>query len=178
MLINNLGGTNRINNNSRFHSFADGASIHGLYVSNSTTNMTLFELKNTTFENFRSEASTVVFTNAGTANMTLDAKGNLFRDLDSQALSIFTGGTGTVTATVGGPLAADRNEFRDAFAFIIPTTTIAVTAENNLGIVVALGGTINATVENNLFDNIAEEGQIANTSIVRTQNAGGVLMRC
>ena len=180
LLVNNLGGTNRLDNDSRFDTFPNGLTLHGIYVNNVNTNMTLFEIKNSRFTNFRSEASTVFFTNTGTSNMTLNVKGSTFDDLDSQALTISGGGTaatsGTLTSVIGGPTAAERNTFRDAFAFNLPTMPpIAVTAENNVGLLVGLGATHTTTLENNLFENIAEEGQIANTSIIRTQNSGGVL---
>ena len=110
--------------------------------------------------------------------MTLDVKGSTFENLDVQALTVAAGGltatTGTLTSTVGGPNPADRNFFQNAHSFVIGGS-IPVTAENNLGVLVNNGATHIATVQNNLFDNIAEEGQIANTSIVRTQNSGGVM---
>jgi uncharacterized repeat protein (TIGR01451 family) len=178
LLARNLGGTNRVDNDSRFVTFPDGLTIHGIYVENLNVNMTLFEFKNSRMTNFRSEASAFVFTNSGTSNMTLEVKGSTFDDLDSQALTI-SGGTaanttGTLTSIIGGPNTADRNTFRDAFAFNLPGP-IPVTAENNVGLLVGNTATHNATLENNLFSNIAEEGQIANTSIIRTQNSGGKL---
>ncbi len=170
----NLGGTNRINNNSLFTNFADGAR-HGIYVNNTNTNMTLFEFKNSTMNNSLNDSAMFFFANTGTSNMTLDVKGSTFENLDVQALTVAAGGTsattGTLTSTIGGPNAADRNKFQNAHAFSVAGVNFS--AENNLGVLVGNGATHNSTVENNLFDNIAEEGQIANTSIVRTQNSGG-----
>ncbi len=45
--------------------------------------------------------------------------------------------------------------------------------ENNLGVLVNNGATHVSLVQDNLFENIAKDGTIANTSIVRTQNSGG-----
>src|SRR5262249_26785962 len=86
----------------------------------------------------------------------------------SQAVSIFPGGTaagttGTLTATVGGPAVADRNNFQNANGV----------SENNIGVVATNDGIGNVTIENNLFENIAKDGTIAGTIIVRTQSAGG-----
>ena len=162
----NLSGTNRINSDSRITQLAAGQRF-GIYVDNVNTNMTLFEFKNSQMIDFSSSASAFFFANSGTSNMTLDVKGSLFEDLAVQAITAAAGGvgatTGTLTTTIGGPNAADRNFFQNAKA----------SGENNVGVLVNNGALHNGTVQNNLFDNIAEDGNVANTSIIRTQNSGG-----
>jgi hypothetical protein len=175
MVVLNLGGTNRITN-SLFTAFADGIR-HGIYVNNVNVDMGLFEFRNSTINNLLNDAATFFFANGGNSNMRLDVKGSTFENLDNQALTVAAGGTitasGTMTSTIGGPNPADRNFFRNARHFSVGG--VNVSAENNLGILVNNGATHNSTVENNLFDNIAEDGTIANTSVLRTQNSGGRL---
>src|SRR6185436_19436976 len=112
---------------------------------NVNTDMTLFEFKNSTMNNSLNDASMFQFENSGTSNMTLDVKGSTFENLDVQAVSVFPGGTvagttGTLTATIGGPNAADRNFFQHAHSFVI-AGPVTVTAENNIGIVNTNGAT-------------------------------------
>ncbi len=162
----NLSGTNRINSDSRITQLAAGQRF-GIYVENVNTNMTLFEFKNSQMIDFSSSASAFFFVNTGTSNMTLDVKGSTFEDLDTQALTVAAGGTaattGTLTSIIGGPNVADRNFFQNAKG----------TGENNAALLVNNGALHVGTIQNNLFDNIAENGTIANTSIIRTQNSGG-----
>ncbi len=168
ILALNLGGTNRVNNNSRIENLSATAG-HGIYVNNTNTNMTLFEFQNSQMVNNASSFANFFFANTGTSNMTLDVKGSTFEDLGIQAITAAAGGvaatTGTLNSTIGGPAMADRNFFQNAKGV----------GENNVGILVNNGATHNSTVENNLFDNIAEDGSIANTSVIRTQNNGGVM---
>jgi len=175
MVVLNLGGTNRITN-SLFTAFADGIR-HGIYVNNVNVDMGLFEFRNSTINNSLNDAATFFFANSGNSNMRLDVKGSTFENLDNQALTVAAGGTiitsGIMTSTIGGPNPADRNFFRNARHFSVGG--INVSAENNLGVLVNNGATHNSIVENNLFDNIAEDGTIANTSVLRTQNSGGRL---
>ena len=56
MVVLNLGGTNRINNDSLFTGLTDG-SRHGLFVSNTNTNMTLFEFRNSAMKDSLNDAS-------------------------------------------------------------------------------------------------------------------------
>ena len=162
----NLSGTNRVNSDSRITALVAGQR-HGIFVNNVNTNMTLFEFKNSQMINFSSSASAFFFANTGTSNMTLDVKGSTFEDLGIQAITVAAGGTaattGTLTSIIGGPNAADRNFFQNGKG----------TGENNVGVLVNNGAVHNGTVENNLFSNIAKDGTIANTSIIRTQNNGG-----
>lgn len=163
LLALNLTGTSRINNNSRFEALPAGLE-HGIYVENVNTDMTLFELDAVQMVNSSSSSSTVFFANTGTSSMRLDVKnGCLFEDLASQAVTASAGGsaatTGTLTSNIIGSF------FQNAKG----------TGENNVGILVNNGATHVSLVQSNLFDNIAEDGTIANTSIVRTQNSGGVM---
>jgi large repetitive protein len=163
LLALNLAGTNRINNNSRFENLAAGAG-HAIYVSNTNTNMTLFEMNNIQMVDNNSSYTNFFFANNGTSNMALTVQNNcLFEDLGVQALTVAAGGvtatTGTLTSNIIG------NTFQNGKGV----------GENNVGILVNNGGTHLATVQNNLFDNIAKDGTIANTSILRTQNSGGVM---
>ncbi|HYH84746.1 MAG TPA: Ig-like domain-containing protein, partial [Pyrinomonadaceae bacterium] len=157
----NLTGTNRINLDSLFTDI-DNAQTHGVFLSNSGVNLTLFEINDSDFTNSDTGASMVFITNGGTANMTVEVEnGCVFEALNNQAVTLSAGATvsttGTLTSTVNG------NIFRNA----------AGTAENNVGALVNNGATHNSTIEANLFDNVAENGGIANTSIIRTQNSGG-----
>ena len=153
MVVLNLGGTNRINNDSLFTGLTDGQR-HGLFVSNTNTNMTLFEFRNSAMKDSLNDASMFFFANNGTSNMTLDVKGSTFENLDVQALTVAAGGltatTGTLTSTVGGPNPADRNFFQNAHSFVIGGS-IPVTAENNLGVLVNNGATHISTVAEQSF---------------------------
>ena len=172
-----LGGTNRINSSSLLTSFPDGLR-HGIYIDNNNVNMPIFEFHDSTINNSLNDAAIFFFSNTGTSNMTLDVEGSTFENLDNQALTVAAGGlgiptTGTLTSTIGGPLASDRNLFQNARHFNVGGVDLS--AENNVGILVNSGATHNSVVENNVFDNIAEDGTIANTSVIRTQNSGGVM---
>ncbi len=162
----NLGGTNSVNSDSLISSLAAGQH-HGIFVNNVNTNMSTFEFTDSAMRDFSSSATAFFFANTGTSNMTLDVKGSTFEDLAVQAINPAGGGlgatTGTLTSIIGGPNAADRNFFQNA----------KLNGENNVALTVGNGATHNGTVENNLFDNVAENGGVANTSIIRTQNAGG-----
>ncbi len=157
----NLGGTNRINNDSRFENTLAGAG-HGIYVNNTNTNMTLFELNNMQMVDNAATHTNLFFANTGTSNMTLQVQNNcLFEDLGTQALTVAAGGTAATTGTLTSLI--DNNDFQNAKGV----------GENNVGILVINGANHVATVSNNLFSNIAKDGTIANTSILRTQNSGG-----
>ncbi len=162
----NLAGTNRVNSDSRITQLTAGQR-HGIYVNNVNTNMSLFEFKDSQMIDFASSPSAFFFANTGTSNMILDVKGSTFEDLAVQAITAAAGGvaatTGTLTSIIGGPNAADRNFFQNAKS----------SGENNAALLVSNGAIHVGTIENNLFDNVAENGAIANTSIIRTQNNGG-----
>jgi len=169
----NVTGTNRINNNSLITNI-DNPATHGLFLRNgSGFNLTLFEVNDTDFTNSSSGASTLNVKNDGTANMTVEVEnGCIFEALSSQAVTMDGGGsagtTGTLTSLVTG------NTFRNAVASE-PSPGIFITSENNVAALVVNGATHNATISNNLFENVAEDGRVANTSIIRTQNSGGKL---
>ncbi|MHB0969746.1 MAG: cadherin domain-containing protein [Thermoanaerobaculia bacterium] len=159
----NLGGTNQLNNNTRFENTLTGAG-HSVYVNNTNTNMTLFELNNVQMVDNAANHTNFFFANTGTSNMALTVQNNcLFEDLRTQALTVAAGGTaattGTLTSTITG------NTFQNAKG----------TGENNIGILVNNGATHTSTVSNNTLQNIAKDGTIANTSIIRTQNSGGIM---
>ncbi len=164
MIAINVTGTNRINNNSLVTNI-DNPATHGLYITNATgSNLTLFEVNDTDFTNSSSGAANINFRNSGTANMTVEIRnGCIFEALSSQAVTadagLTAGTTGTVTSLITG------NTFRNAVGV----------AENNVAALVANGATHNSTISNNLLENIARDGTIANTSIIRTQNSGGKL---
>ena len=164
MIALNLTGTNRLNDNSLVTNI-DNPATHGLFIqNNSGFNLTLFEVNNSDFTNSESGASTVMFRNDGTANMQVDVvNGCLFEGLNSQAITatagVNAGTTGTVTSNI------KNSTFQNAQGV----------SENNVGALVSNGGTHISTIEGNLFDNIAEDGTVANTSIIRTQNSGGKL---
>ena len=168
ILALNLGGTNRVSGNSRITQLGATAG-HALYVNNTNTNMTLFEFTNSQILDSASVYSAFFFGNNGSSNVALDVKGSTFEDLATQAVTVAAGATsattGTLTSTIGGPNAADRNLFQNAKGL----------GENNLAVLANLGAIHTALVENNLFDNVAEDGSIANTSVIRTQNNGGRL---
>ena len=171
LVVLNLGGTNRINSDSLFTSFAEGTR-HGIYVNNVDTNMTLFEFDDSAMTNSLNDASMFWFSNTGTSNMTLHVHGgSVFENLDVQALTVAGGGTaataGTLTSTIEDSVFQNARHFN--------TGTVNVSAENNVGVLVGSGARHVTTVRNNTFDNIAEDGTIANTSIIRTQNSGGRL---
>jgi hypothetical protein len=166
ILALNLGGTNSVNSDSLITALAAG-SRHGIYVNNVNTNMSAFNFHDSAMRDFSSSAIAFFFTNSGTSNMTLDVEGSTFEDLAVQAIAASGGGaagtTGTLTTFIGGPSASDRNFFQNAKS----------SGENNAALLVANGATHVGTIENNVFDNVAENGSIANTSIIRTQNSGG-----
>ncbi|HEY9403901.1 MAG TPA: Ig-like domain-containing protein [Pyrinomonadaceae bacterium] len=167
----NLTGTNRLNSDSLVTNI-DSAAAHGLFLKNNNVNLTLFEVNNTDFTNSDSGASTVNVKNEGTANMTVQVQGGcIFEALNNQAVTMdggaSAGTTGTLTSLVNG------NIFRNAVASNAGGTNI--TSENNVAALVINGATHNATITNNTFDNIAEDGRVAGTSIIRTQNSGGKL---
>ena len=168
----NLTGTNRLNNNSLVTNI-DTAATHGLFLKNNNVNLTLFEVNDTDFTNSDSGASTINVKNEGTANMTVQVQGGcIFEALNNQAVTMdggaSAGTTGTLTSLVNG------NIFRNAVAST-PAAGVNITSENNVAALVVNGATHNATISNNTFDNIAEDGRVANTSIIRTQNSGGKL---
>lgn len=172
MIALNLTGTNRLNDNSLVTNI-DNPQTHGLFIRNNNVNMTLFEVNNTDFTNSSSGATTLNVKNEGTANMTVEVRnGCIFEALNNQAVTMdggaSAGTTGTLTSLVSG------NIFRNAVASE-PAPGVFVTSENNVAALVVNGATHNATIENNTFDNIAEDGRVANTSIIRTQNSGGKL---
>ncbi len=104
--------------------------------------------------------------------MTLDVEDSIFENLDNQALTVAAGGTGvTTTGTLTSNVTGSR--FQNARHFSVAGVNLS--AENNVGILVNSGATHVSVVENNVFDNIAEDGTIANTSVIRTQNSGGVM---
>ncbi|HKO45459.1 MAG TPA: Calx-beta domain-containing protein, partial [Pyrinomonadaceae bacterium] len=161
VVARNLTGTSRINNNSLITNI-DNPATHGLYVRNDSVNNTLFEVNDTDFTNSSSAAATLNATNSGTANMTVEVRnGCIFEALSSQAITMaggaLAGTTGTLTSLVTG------NTFRNA----------AGVSENNVAALVSNSATHNATISTNLLENIAEDGTVANTSIIRTQNSGG-----
>ena len=163
LLMLDVAGTNRVNFGSRFAVFS-ATSGYGMYIHNNNVNMALMELDGITMADNSSVFTNVFVANGGTANMQFDVKnGSVFEDLGNQALTVAAGGnvltTGTLTSNIVG------NIFRNA----------KVNAENNVGILVNNGATHVSVVDNNLFDNIAENGTIANTSVMRTQNNGGVM---
>ena len=170
MIALNLTGTNRLNLNSLVTNI-DNPATHGLYIKNSTGfNMTLFEVNDTDFTNSSSGAANINAINDGTANITIQIQnGCIFEALNSQAVTISNSGaaSGIVTSLING------NTFRNG----VPDSPggVNITSENNVGVLTGGGGTHNTTVSNNLFDNIAEDGRVANTSIIRTQNSGGKL---
>ena len=166
ILILNGGGTNRVNNNSLI-THIDGRNAgglgHGLYVFNNNVNMTLFDFRNNRITNNVAPNATFFVANGGTANMQADVRDSLFDDLSNQALTMAAGGVVTTTGTLTSNII--NNDFLNAKGV----------NENNLGVLVNNGATHVSLVQDNLFDNIAKDGTIANTSILRTQNSGGVL---
>ncbi|MGE0103979.1 MAG: Ig-like domain-containing protein [Blastocatellales bacterium] len=161
VLALDLIGTNRINSNSRIEDLTINSG-HGIYVANANVSMTLFELNNMQMVDNASTYSNAFFLTRGTGNVAVTVTNNcIFEDLASQAITAAGGEgapiTGTLTTTIS------NSTFRNGKAG---------TGENNVGILTNRG-IHTATVSNNTFDNIAEEGSIANTSIIRTQNNGG-----
>lgn len=172
MIALNLTGTSRLNLNSLVTNI-DNPQTHGLFIKNNNINMTLFEVNDTDFTNSDSGATTLNVKNEGTANMTVEVRnGCIFEALNNQAVTMdggaSAGTTGTLTSLVSG------NIFRNAVVSE-PAPGVFITSENNVAALVVNGATHNATIENNSFNNIAEDGRIANTSIIRTQNNGGKL---
>ena len=105
--------------------------------------------------------------------MTVEIRnGCIFEQLNSQAVTadagLTAGTTGTVTSLITG------NTFRNGVVST-PQPGLDVTSENNVAALVANGATHISTISNNLLENIAEDGTVANTSIIRTQNSGGKL---
>ena len=171
VLVLNVAGTNRINSNSLITNLTASAG-HGVYVNNVNTNMTLFEVNNSQMTNNAASFTNLFFTNTGTSNMRLDVvNGCVFENLATQAVTAAAGGvgptTGTLTTNIGGALAINGNTFRNGAG--------GGAGENNVGILVNNGAAHAALVQNNIFDNVAESGTIANTSIIRTQNNGGAM---
>ena len=166
ILILNVGGTNRVNNNSLI-THIDGRNTgglgHGLYVFNNNVNMTLFDFRNSRITNNVAPNATFFVANGGTANMQADVRDSVFDDLSNQALTMAAGGVVTTTGTLTSNII--NNDFINAKGV----------NENNLGVLVNNGATHVSLVQDNLFDNIAKDGTIANTSILRTQNSGGVM---
>jgi uncharacterized repeat protein (TIGR01451 family) len=165
-----LGGTNGIDGDSVFTDI-DGLNTHAVYVVNTGVSLPLFEINDTEFTNSSSAASAVLFGNGGGASMTVEVEnGCLFEALNSQAVTLVAGmsagTTGTLTSSVVG------NTFKNAVPYV-SAGGANVTSENNLAALVANGATHNTQIEANTFDNVAEEGGLANLSIIRTQNAGG-----
>jgi hypothetical protein len=169
VLVRDVGGTNRIDNNSLI-THIDARNVvggigHGVYVLNTNVDMTLFEFRSSRITNnaVGSGSATFFVANGGTANMQADVLDSIFDDLSSQALTMSAGGvvatTGTLTSNV------INNDFLNAKGV----------SENNLGVLVTNGATHVALAQSNLFENIAKDGTVANTSIVRTQNSGGKL---
>jgi hypothetical protein len=157
----NVGGTNRLNNNTRFENTPAGAG-HSVYVNNTNTNMTLFEVNNVQMIDNSATHTNFFFANTGTSNMALTVQNNcLFEDLGTQALTVAAGGTAATTGTLTSNIL--NSDFQNAKGL----------AENNVGILVNNGANHVSTVQGNLFENIAKDGTIANTSIIRTQNSGG-----
>jgi hypothetical protein len=164
ILALNLGGTNRFNHNSRIEALTATAG-HGIYVANSNVTMTLFELNNVQMVNNASNLTNAYFGTLGSGNMNVDIINKcLFTDLGVQAVQI-TGGDGALSSGTMTSRVLD-SAFKNAKG----------TGENNLALLVN-GGIHISTVERDTFDNIAELGNIANTSIIRTQNSsiGGQL---
>ncbi len=158
ILALNLGGTNRFNNNSRIEAMS-GTAGHGIYVANTNVSMTLFELNNIQMVNNASNLVNAYFGTQGSGSMNVDIINKcLFTDLGVQALLI-TGGDGASSSGTMISRVMD-SAFKNAKG----------TGENNLAILVN-GGIHVSTVERDTFDNIAELGDIANTSIIRTQNS-------
>jgi methionine-rich copper-binding protein CopC len=175
MIALNLTGTNRLNLNSLVTNI-DNPATHGLYLRNTSGfSNTLFEINDSDFTNSSSGASNIQGLNDGTANMTIEVRnGCIFEALNNQAITFGNSGstTGTLTTLITG------NTFQNAVPQtieIIPPggVFVNITSENNVGVLTGGGGTHNTTVSNNLFDNVAEDGRVANTSIIRTQNSGG-----
>jgi hypothetical protein len=157
----NVGGTNQLNNNTRFEDTLAGAG-HNLYVNNTNTNMTLFEINNVQMLDNAATHTNFFFANTGTSNMTLEIEnGSLFEDLGTQAVTLAAGGTAATTGTLTTSVIGAT--FQNAKGL----------GENNLGVLVGNGAAHVATVQGNTFSNIAKDGTIANTSILRTQNSGG-----
>ena len=166
ILVRGVGGTNRVDNNSLI-THIDGRNVgglgHGLYVFNNNVNMTLFDFRNSRITNNVAPNATFFVANGGTANMQADVRDSVFDDLSNQALTMAAGGVVTTSGTLTSNVI--NNDFLNAKGV----------NENNLGVLVNNGATHVSVVQDNLFDNIAKDGTIANTSILRTQNSGGVL---
>jgi hypothetical protein len=162
LLMLNLGGTNRVNNNTRFENLLAGAG-HAIYVNNTDTNNTLLEFDDIEMVNNAATHTNFFVANTGTSTMTVAVQNSLFEDLGTQALTVAGGGVATTSGTLTTSVL--NNTFRNAKGL----------SENNLGVLVGNGASHTSTVQGNLFDNIAKDGTIANTSILRTQNNGGTL---
>jgi large repetitive protein len=161
MLLLDIAGTSLIDGCTI--SGVNSANAHAFWLANDATSNTGLTVSNSTIQNSSSVTTAAVVTAGGANTLNVSFTGNTFQNLASQALLVSTGLGGLTNGTINATV--NNNTFRNA----------AGTAENNLALLTAGNGTVNATATGNSFDNIAEEGSIANTSIVRTQNAGGVI---
>ncbi len=164
-LATNLTGSNYVKNDCLFTSI-NGVNTSAIRVTNTNTNLTLFEINDSNFTNGTSGQSVVLFESSGTSNMRLDVlNGCLFTDLTAQAVTAAAGqaagSTGTMTTNI------KDCSFQDSKG---------ASGENNVGVLVANGATQTAAIENNTFNNVAKDGSIANASVLRTQNSGGIWM--
>lgn len=166
IFASDLGGINRINGDTLITGVVSGAG-HAIYVNNTNASSNLFQLDGVDMTNNSSGFSNVFMTTGNAATLRVDIKNSRFEDLANQAVTLTSSGTGTMTSSVTG------NTFQNGKP-IVGGVVPGSAAENNLAIL-SNGGTHTSLVSGNIFDNIAEDGTVANTSVLRTQNSGGVL---
>ncbi|MAE65589.1 MAG: hypothetical protein CMJ18_15075 [Phycisphaeraceae bacterium] len=146
----------------------DTAGRSSIRVSNTNTLLEGLDVENNTFQESQSGQSVVLVESSGSGfTMDVGLRGNRFLNNTAQAYTGSAGqsaGSATLTSRVGGPNAGDGNLFGN---------TIPGALENNIGVLVANGATHEALIQGNLLDDVARDGGIANTSIIRTQNNGG-----
>jgi len=159
----NLTGTNRINKGSLFDRINNNSSS-AIDLRNSTADLTLLEINDSEFSSSSSSRSVVLIEQEGAANMEVHINnGCRFLQLFGQAVTSQSGqapgSSGTLTTLI------DNVDFQNARN---------ANGENNLALIANHGATQAATVRNSFFSLVGKGGTALNTSILRTQNDGGI----